>query len=103
MSEIEARVKDKLLEMIERVVDDPSIVPDEWKLYFGEASIMRAMAIVSKLKGRPADDAATVSDGATGLDPQETQMLVEWLLQKGDVFCPDCKERREKCGKIDRP
>lgn len=95
MSEIEARVKEKLLEMIERVCDDPSIVPEEWKLYFGEASIMRAMAIVSKLKGRPADDAATLEDGATGLDKDEREMLIEWLMEKGDIVCSECKSKHD--------
>lgn len=81
MKNSEEKVKDKLLAMLERVVEDPLFLPDEWENLFGKASVMRAMAIVSKLRGRPADEEEVKREAAeySPMSPEEKVMMRDWL------------------------
>lgn len=80
MATKEEKIKDKMLALLERAIDDPHLIePAEWSKLFGSASIARAMSIVSKLKGRPAEERATLEDGSDGLTLEEAIMWRDWL------------------------
>lgn len=94
LSEIEERVKAKLLEVLERVIDDPLLVPEEWKTLFGEASVMRAMSIVAKLKDRPADDKKTKQEAHV----DEPLTLEEKRMWRDHLTYEIEREERERSG-----
>lgn len=79
----EEKIKEKMLDTLERAIDDPHLIDDkEWSRLFGAASLARAMSIVSKLKGRPADEAATRGDSHSGLTLEEAEMWAAWLIEE---------------------
>lgn len=85
----EEKIKDKMLDALERAIEDPHLIDDkEWSRLFGAASLARAMSIVSKLKGRPADDAATIAENHEPLSKEESAMFAAWLEE--GVRCPSC-------------
>lgn len=83
MANKEEKIKEKMLDALERAIEDPHLIDDkEWSRLFGAASLARAMSIVSKLKGRPADEQETLDENASGLTPEEEEMWAAGLLHE---------------------
>lgn len=111
LSESEYQVKEKLAAMIERVVDDPSLMPEEWSTFFGGLSVVKAMQIVARLRSRPADEkpepGSDIEHAPGGFGSlEEKRMLRDYLdceiekevaLQEGRM--PDYS----RCGNLDKP
>lgn len=100
MANKEEKIKQKMLDALERAIEDPHLIDDkEWSRLFGAASLARAMAIVSKLKGRPADDKATLEDRHSPLTDEEKKMLRAWSVE--GIKCKQCGTYLEES--IDEP
>lgn len=92
--EIESRIKEKMLRLLEEIVDNPNphSKPDEWAVFFGDVPVFRVLSILSKMGPRVAEDKEADMTEADTLTPGEKDILIEWLME-GAERCEKCRAR----------
>ena len=93
--EIETRIKEKMLALLEEIVDNPNPhgKPEEWGVYFGDAPVFRVLSILSKIGPRPSAEIEVEMSEAKTLTTEEKNILIDWLSD-GQRLCDSCKTRR---------
>ena len=99
--EIETRIKEKMLALLEEIVDNPNPhgKPEEWSVYFGDAPVFRVLSILSKIGPRPSDDKEADMRKVDTLTTEEKNILIEWLAD-GKRLCDECKGRHSNDVKL---